>query len=96
MMLRRTVIALTLLALGLALCIPPTDLPETPYNEADTPFAAVPTASTHVDVPAAHLAVVSFQPLHLFINFRPQPDLLIPLPHARRVSLPIVLHVLLC
>jgi hypothetical protein len=96
MMLRRAMIALTLLALGLALCIPPTDLPETPYNEADTPFAAVPTAAAHLDVPVAQQAVAIVQPLLLLNSFSPQPDLLIPLPHARPVSLPIVLHVLLC
>lgn len=89
-------IVLTLLALGLALCIPPTDVPETPYNEADAPFAAVPTAATHLDVRVAQQAVAIVQPLLLLISFSPQPDLLIPLPHTRPVSLPIILHVLLC
>lgn len=94
---RCSIIVLALAALVVALLIPPTDSPDTPYNEADTPFAAVLTPSMHVSLPAArHTVAVSHGPGLLPFAFDTELAPLIEIPHSHPVSLPIVLHVLLC
>jgi hypothetical protein len=94
---RCAILVVTLVAVVLALLIPPTDSPETPYNEADTPFAAVLTPSAHVSLPAARQPVgISHHPGLIPVSFHTELAPVVEVPHSRPVSLPIILHVLLC
>jgi hypothetical protein len=94
---RCAILVVTVAAVVLALLIPPIDLPETPYNEADTPFAAVLTPSAHVSLPAVrHMAGINHHPGLLPPNFHTELAPVVEIPHSRPVSLPIILHVLLC
>jgi hypothetical protein len=97
MSLHRYIIGLALLALLVALFVPPMDSPETTYNEADCPFVAT------LGSPAAHVAIVAAPLLATPAQAAPLVHGLevkwAPLPAAPRtavVSLPIVLRVLLC
>ncbi len=47
---RRCLILLTLLATALAFFVPPTDLPETSYDESESPLMAVVCAPVRADV----------------------------------------------
>ena len=94
---RSSIVVLALAALVVALLIPPPDSPDTPYNEADTPFAAVLTPSMHVSLPAARQTpAVSHRAGLIPFVFHTELAPLVEIPHSHPVSLPIVLHVLLC
>ena len=93
----RYIILLTLFAVVFALLIPPQDLPETPYNEADTPFTAVLTASVHISAPATRQPVmISHHPGLVPLMLDGELSALAENPDSRPVSLPTILHVLLC
>jgi hypothetical protein len=97
MPLRRSIVVLALAALVAAFLISPPDSPDTAYNEADTPFAAVLTPSMHVSSPAArHTLAVSHHAGLLPVAFHAELPPLVEIPHSHPVSLPIILHVLLC
>ncbi len=92
----RCLIVLTLLATALALFVPPTDLPETSYDESESPFAAVVCSPVTADISVAqqqpavvHHAVA----VHVGVTFTSEP-FLSPLPVTPPA--PPVQHALLC
>ena len=93
---RSFILTLTMLALLVALVVPPVDLPETVYNESDSPFVALRLPAVHLDSASAQLPVIvntaSIWVHDASTQWRP---VVLP-PSARAHSLPIILQVLLC
>ena len=92
---RRFILASTLLALLVALVVPPVDLPETVYNESDSPFVALRVAAVHPDHVGAQQAVLA-GPIAIWVHdvvtewrvFTPAPPTsVVPLPAAQEVLL---------
>ena len=85
------------MALLLALFVPPVDSPETPYNEADSPFVATPQSfAPQVGIVTAHLLASPIQAALLVRGIEVQRTALPTAPRLEVVSLPVVLCPLLC
>ena len=93
----RFILAVTVLALLVALVVPPVDLPETAYNESDSPFVALQPLAVHLDhhTVAPQPAITS--PLAIsFHHPTSEWQVAVSSPTLHAASLPAALQVLLC
>jgi len=92
----RFILAVTVLALLVALAVPPVDLPETAYNESDSPFVALQPLTVHLDHTVAPQPAIATPIAILFHHPASQWQLAESSPPLQAAALPAALQVLLC